>query len=94
MNTSPRNQSDLVFGAEPRAPRTPRVGELLWTIRKVDGTALACELRDDGAAGVELHVLRDRGFLFSQRFANRTIALLESDVIKSDYLAAGGTLVD
>jgi hypothetical protein len=52
--------NDQPFYAPGRAnvPRQPRAGEHLWTIQK-NGRNLACELRDDGAAGVELQVSRD-----------------------------------
>jgi hypothetical protein len=40
-------------------PRQPRGGEHLWAIEK-NGRQLARELRDDGAASVELQVYRDR----------------------------------
>jgi hypothetical protein len=45
--------SDQPFYAPNRTvpPPQPRVGEHLWTVEK-DGRRLACELRDDGAAGV------------------------------------------
>src|SRR5260370_1118716 len=47
------------------APRQARAGEPLWTIRK-HGRQLACELRDDGEAGVEVQVYRERELLASR----------------------------
>jgi hypothetical protein len=47
------------------APRQPRAGEDLWTVQK-NGRQLACELRDDGAAGVEVQVSRDGELLYSR----------------------------
>jgi hypothetical protein len=47
----------------------------------------------NGIAGVELHVDRDGGFLFSQRHPDRAAALRDADETKTEYLADGGTLV-
>lgn len=94
MNTSPKNQADLLHTAKPRGARQPQTGEHVWTIRKVDGAVLACELRDNGMAGVEVHVHRDGEFLFSQRFLTRADALYDAAAIRAEHLAHGGTLVD
>jgi hypothetical protein len=50
-------------------PPQPRIGEPLWTVEK-DSRRLACELRDDGEAGVEVQVSRD-GELLSTAGAGR-----------------------
>jgi hypothetical protein len=86
--------SDQPFYAPNRkvAPRQPRVGEHLWAIQK-DGRRLACELRDDGAAGVEVQMSRDGAFLFGRRFATRARALKEADTRKAQYLREGGVLI-
>jgi hypothetical protein len=86
--------SDQPFYAPNRAPtpRQPRAGEPLWTVRK-NGCLLACELRDDGAAGVEVQMSRDGAFLFGQRFATRARALEEADARKAQYLRDGGVLM-
>ena len=73
------------------APRQPRAGEHLWTIEK-HSRQLACELRDDGAAGVELQVSRDGELLYGRRLANRALALAEAETRKAQYLRAGGVL--
>ena len=57
------------------------------------GRHLACELRDDGAAGVELQVYRDRELLYRRRWANRALALAEADERKAQYLREGGVLL-
>ena len=73
-------------------PRQPRGAEHLWTIQK-DHRQLACELRDDGKAGVEVHVYRDREFLFGRRCKTRALALEEAEATKAQYLRDGGVLV-
>jgi hypothetical protein len=86
--------SDEPFYAPNRthAPRQPRAGEHLWAIQK-EGRQLACELRDDGAAGVGLQVSRDRELLYGRRFANRALALKNADAWKAQYLHEGGILI-
>ena len=86
--------SDQPFYAPNRsaAPRQPRAGEHLWAILK-DGRQLACEPRDDGTAGVELQVYRERELLYGQRWATRALALEKADEWKAQYLLAGGVLV-
>jgi hypothetical protein len=61
--------SDQPFYAPNRKipPPQPRIGEPLWTIQK-DGRLLACELRDDGEAGVEVQMSRDGEFLYGRQF--------------------------
>ena len=85
--------SDQPFYAPNRqiAPRQPRAGEHLWAIQK-NGRQLACELRDDGAAGVELQVTRDGELLYGRRWGNRALALEEADERKGQYLREGGVL--
>jgi hypothetical protein len=86
--------SDQPFYAPNRttALRQPRVGEQLWAIRK-DGRQLACELRDDGEAGVEVQMFRDGEFLFGRRWATRALALEEADERKAQYLREGGVML-
>jgi hypothetical protein len=76
------------------APRQPRSGEHLWAVQK-DGHDLACELRDDGAAGagVELQVSRDGELLYGRRWATRALALEKADDWKAQYLREGGVLI-
>jgi hypothetical protein len=74
------------------APQQPRAGEPLWTVQK-DGRQLACELRDDGEAGVEVQVYRNGELLYGRRFANRAQALQNADVWKAQYLRDGGILI-
>jgi hypothetical protein len=87
--------SDQPFYAPNRtnAPRQPRVGEALWAIEK-DGRQLACELRDDGEAGVEAQVYRERELLYGRLWANRAVALAEADERKAQYLREGGVLTN
>jgi hypothetical protein len=73
-------------------PRQPRAGEHLWAIEK-NGRQLACALRDDGAAGVELQVYRDRELLYGRRWATRALALEKADEWKAQYLREGGVLI-
>jgi hypothetical protein len=73
-------------------PRQPRDGEPLWTVEK-DGRRLACELRDDGEAGVEVQMSRDGTFLFGRRYATRALALVEAETRKAHYLREGGVLI-
>ena len=73
-------------------PRQPRAGEHLWAIQK-KGRILACELRDDGAAGVEVLMSRDGELLYGRRWATRALALAEADARKALYLRGGGVLI-
>jgi len=62
LNRSKRDVDDRHALLRPNhkpTPRHPRAGEHLWTVQK-NGRQLACELRDDGEAGVEVQVYRDR----------------------------------
>jgi hypothetical protein len=77
---------------KPPPPPPPRKGEPLWIIQKA-GRRLACELRDDGAAGVEVQVYRDGELLYGRRWANRALALAEADERKAQYLGEGGVLI-
>lgn len=69
-------------------PRQPRAGEHAWAIQK-DGHQLACELRDDGAAGVELQNYRECELPYGRRWATRALALKEADERKAQYLRDG-----
>jgi hypothetical protein len=86
--------SDQPFYAPNRtnAHRQPRAGEPLWTIQKA-GRQLACELRDDGAAGVEVQVYREGELLYGRRWATRALALEEANERKAQYLREGGVLM-
>jgi hypothetical protein len=86
--------SDQPFYAPNRtnAPRQPRAGEHLWAIEK-NGRRLACELRDDGEAGVEVLMSRDGDLLYGRRHATRALALEEADGQKARYLREGGVLL-
>jgi hypothetical protein len=86
--------SDQPFYAPNRttAAKQPRAGEHRWTVQK-DGRALACELRDDGAAGLEVQMSRDGEFLCGRPFATRERALEEADTRKAQYLREGGALI-
>ena len=76
----------------PAPPRQPRRAEPLWAVQK-DGRQLACELRDDGAWGVELRVYRDGELLYGRRWATRALALEKAETWKAQYLLAGGVLL-
>ena len=71
-------------------PRQPRAGESCGASRR---TAVACELRDDGEAGVEVQMSRDGEFLYGRRFHTQALALEEADVRKAQYLREGGVLI-
>ena len=73
-------------------PRQPRADEHLWAIQKA-GRQLACELRDDGAWGVELQVYRDGELIYGRRWASRALALERADDWKAQYLREGGVLI-
>jgi hypothetical protein len=60
--------------------------------RRTAGSS-ACELRDDGAAGVELQVSRAGELLYGRRWATRALALEEADERKAQYLREGGALI-
>ena len=77
---------------KPPPPPQPRKGEPLWAIQKA-GRTLACELRDDGDAGVEVQVSRDGEFLYGRRWATRALALEEADELQARYLREGGVLI-
>jgi hypothetical protein len=87
------SMSDQPFYAPNRKvpPRQPRAGERLWTVEK-NGRRLACELRDDGEAGVEVQMFRDGEFLFGRRCTTRGLALEKADEWKAQYLREGGVL--
>ena len=94
-------QMDKIPAAERRTfltwllmPLTPMAAERMWTIRRSDGTILACELQDHGSIGVEVQKLRNGQLLFGRRWPDRTAALVEVDALKSDHLANGGVLVE
>jgi hypothetical protein len=82
--------SDQPFYAPNRKvpPRQPRAGERLWTVEK-NGRQLACELRDDGEAGVEVQVYRDGDLLYGRRHATRAAALEEADDQQARYSPRG-----
>jgi hypothetical protein len=63
--------------AQPQTPPPPppRKGEPLWTIQKA-GRRLACELRDDGTAGVEVQMSRDGEFLYGPRDGSQDLSRL------------------
>jgi hypothetical protein len=86
--------SDRPFYAPNRQtmPRQPIAGGHLWAIGK-DGRQLACELRDDGAAGRGSAGLRERELLYGRRFATRALALDKADEWKAQYLRDGGVLI-
>src|ERR1700722_1923691 len=65
--------------------RPNRASEHIWAIEN-NGRQLACELRDDGAAGMELQVYRERELLYGRRFATRVLALEKADDWKAQYL--------
>jgi hypothetical protein len=65
----------------------------MWSIRKLDGAVLTCELQDFGDIGIEVQMLRDGQFLFGRRWPNRAAALLEVDELKADHLTAGAVLM-
>jgi hypothetical protein len=83
---------DTGMGFRPtkRGPSTD--DEHLWAIEK-NSRQLACELRDDGAAGVELQVSRDGELLYGQRWATRALALKKAAAWKAQYLREGGVLI-
>jgi hypothetical protein len=70
----------------------PRRGERLWTVQKA-GRTLACELRDDGAWGVEVQFYREGKFLYGRRWASRALAFKEANARKALYLRGGGVLI-
>ena len=86
--------SDQPFYAPNRttAPRQPPPGEHLWSVSK-NGRQLECELRDDGAWGVEVQVTRAGEFLYGLRFVTLALALAEADARKAQYLREGGVLI-
>jgi hypothetical protein len=86
--------SDQPFYAPNRKapPRQARAGEHLWAIQK-DGRQLACELRDDGEAGAELQVYRERELLYGRRWPSRALALEKAHEWKAQYLRDGGVLI-
>ena len=73
-------------------PPQPRIGEPLWTVEK-DSRRLACELRDEGEAGVEVQVSRDGELLYGRRWATRALALAKADEQTAQYLRDGGVLI-
>jgi hypothetical protein len=86
--------SDQPFYAPNRSAsaRPPRVAEPLWAVQK-EGRQLACELRDEGAFGVDVQVSRDGELLYSRRWPTRALALEKADSWKAQYLLAGGVLI-
>jgi hypothetical protein len=87
------NERSALLRAQPHdPPRQPRAGEHLWTVEK-NGRHLACELRDDGEAGLEVLMSRDGELLYGRRHATRARALEEADEQKARYLREGGVLI-
>ena len=86
--------SDPPFYAPTRfaAARQPRVAEPLWAVQK-EGRQLACELRDDGAFGVDVQVYRDGELLYGHRWPTRALALEKAADWKAQYLLAGAVII-
>jgi hypothetical protein len=78
---------------QPPAPRQPRPGELVWSLRNTDRRQVDCELRDHGSFGVEVQILIERDFVYGHRSPSRDVALMEADELKAAYLRDGGTVI-
>jgi hypothetical protein len=77
---------------KPLAPRQPKPGEHLWSIRK-DGQRLDCELRDHGAWELRCKCIGGDQFLYGRRWPTRALTLEEADVQNSAYLSKGGVVI-
>jgi hypothetical protein len=69
-------------------PTTPTIVTPLWTLTK-GGQCIDAELVDQGAAGFELRLLRDRELLSDRRFRNRGQAVAYSVERRRELLARG-----
>jgi hypothetical protein len=65
--------TSLLAGQRPQQPNRRRPGEHVWTMTKGSEQARA-ELRDQGAAGVELQVFRGDDFANGRLYASRMAA--------------------
>jgi hypothetical protein len=66
-DTSPRDQSALMWNARSRQARTPRPGERLYEWDR-GGDLFRCELRDHGEFGVEAQVMRNGELVVARTF--------------------------
>jgi hypothetical protein len=74
------------------APGPSRPASTFGPFRRTAASSRA-RLRDDGAAGIEVQVYRDRELLYGRRLATRALALKEADERKAQYLSEGGVLI-
>jgi hypothetical protein len=74
-DTSPRDQSALLWNAKPGQVRRPRDGELLFEFTR-SSYRYRVELRDHGQWGVDAQFVCDGHLHFSRMFPTRELAIL------------------
>ncbi len=90
-DTSPRDQTALLFNAKKAAGRTPRPGGEAWRLRDTTGRVQRWELRDDTelGAGWTVMLLEGDELLFSRRCEDETLARFVATSTKQDLLRTG-----
>lgn len=79
----------LLWTAKPAAPRQPKPGELVWSLRKNDHQ-VDCELRFHGESyGWECQCLYDGELAYGHRFVLKAAALVEAEAQRQQLLRAG-----
>jgi hypothetical protein len=71
-DTSPRDQSALLWNAKKATARTPRPGEMLFAFQH-GADAYRCELRDHGEFGVEAQFLLNGELYIARTFQDEPI---------------------
>jgi hypothetical protein len=69
-------------------PAAPKIVVPLWTVTR-NGQRIDAELVDQGAAGFELWLLRDREWFAGRRFGNRAQAVAHSVETRRELLSRG-----
>lgn len=89
MNTSPKDQSALRFGAGQRPAPQPTFGKHQWTIRLTGGAQIRCELRDhtNTGAGAEVQLIKDGEFFAGKHYPSMADAVLAAERVRQHYLA-------
>jgi hypothetical protein len=68
-------------------------GEICWSLHKVDGATISCELVDEGQWGVQVKTNCDGELVFSRRFPDRSTAMLKVDDLKTEHIRSGSVVV-
>jgi len=90
-DTSPRDQSALLFNAKQKAARLPKPGEEVWRLRNPAGRVQWCELRDNTQAGAgwDVMLFGNGEAMFSRRCPDEGPARFVAASTKQDLLRTG-----